>query len=192
MMRVRVITAAVGLAFAAMAFVHAQPAEAKSKYHHVKVHHTIRGSAPIISQLSAKRHSYRHAGGGGSCDGFTRCRCGTTTARYHGLPYNYNGMNLKMARAYYGFPRTSFGVGAVGVAPHHVLTVTGGSDCAHAMVHDDAGDYQRNVCNMTFVSVGGGGYTQTASAAPHRHSRRHRGAEYAENSYTSIEPQAIH
>ena len=194
MMKVRVITAAISLAFATLAFVHAQPAEAKGKLHHqVKVHRVIRDAIPT-NQLSAKRHSYRHhARGGGSCDGFQRCRCGTTAARYYGLPYDYNGWNLKEARAYYNFPHTSFHVGVAGVIPHHVVAITGGSDCAHAMVHDDAGDYQRNVCGMTFVDVrGGGGYTQTASAASRRQGHHHRGAVYAENTYTPVEPQAIH
>lgn len=132
------------------------------------------------NQLSARRHYARR---GGACDGFHRCRCGTTTARYHGLPYNYNGLNLKMARSYYAFPRTSFGIGAVGVRPHHVLTVVGGSDCRSATVHDDAGTYQRNVCGMTFVSVGGGGM-QTASYGrtrrAHKSSRRGGDSQYVQ------------
>lgn len=92
----------------------------------------------------------------GACDGFNRCRCGTTAARHHNLPLNYKGFNLKKASEWRrAFPRTSFHVGAVGVKPHHVLTIVGGSSCQRATVFDDAGTYQRNVCHMTFVSVNG-------------------------------------
>ena len=97
-------------------------------------------------------HAHHHAG---ACDGFHRCRCGTTAAKLHGLPYNYNGYNLKMASEWRrAFPHTSFGPGVVGVKPHHVLTVVAGNDCHSATVRDDAGTYQRNVCGMTFVAVG--------------------------------------
>ena len=110
--------------------------------------------AALLATTAIADAKSRHRGVG-ACDGFHRCRCGTTTARYHGLPYDYKGMNLKKASSYYAFPHTSFRVGAVGVAPHHVLTITGGSDCHSAQVHDDAGDYQRNVCRMTFVAING-------------------------------------
>ncbi len=115
----------------------------------------------LTTTISAKRKYRRHARRGGKCDGFQRCRCGTTAARKHGLSLRYVGAdgrvyNLKKASEYgRAFPHTSFRVGALGVAPHHVLTVVGGSNCRLATVYDDAGTYQRNVCNMTFVSVGG-------------------------------------
>jgi hypothetical protein len=103
----------------------------------------------LVSGAAQARH--RHYG---SCDGFHRCRCGTTAARYHGLPYSYKGFNLKMASEWLrAFPRTVFHVGALGVKPHHVLSIVGGSSCAAATVHDDAGTYRRNVCRMQFVSV---------------------------------------
>ena len=117
------------------------PAEARGRHHvyHHRAHH----------------HYQHHArSGGGACDGFQRCRCGTTAARDHGLPYSYKGFNLKMASEWArAFARTSFHIGAVGVKPHHVLTVTGGSNCSLATVHDDRGTYQRNVCGMTFVAL---------------------------------------
>lgn len=123
----------------ALAALIAFAAPAEAKQHHKGVHHT------------------RHAG---SCDGFIRCRCGTTAARRHGLAYDYNGWNLKMAREYLHFPRTSFQVGAVGVRPdgHHVLTIEGGDSCSKATVYDENGSYQRNVCGFTFVAVNGGGF----------------------------------
>ena len=99
----------------------------------------------------ARHHHPSHSG---ACDGFNRCRCGTTAARLHGLPYNYQGLNLKMAREWYHFPHTGFGVGAVAVYPHHVATIVGGSSCHSATVSDDAGTYERNVCGATFVSIG--------------------------------------
>ncbi|MDO8683960.1 MAG: hypothetical protein Q7N50_10820 [Armatimonadota bacterium] len=57
------------------------------------------------------------------------------------------------------------------MAPHHVLTVEGGSDCRSATVYDDAGTYQRNVCGMTFVAVSGGGFAAPQQTANVRHNR---------------------
>ena len=131
------------------------------RYHGTEVHGTL-------SITITRRHS-------GACDGFHRCRCGTTAARKHGLPYSYNGYNLKMASEWgRAFPTTSFGIGAVGVKPHHVLTIVGGSSCERPTVYDDAGNYQRNVCGMRFVSVSGGGIERTYSAK----SKRRQYAEY--------------
>lgn len=116
------------------------------------------GVAVTPAQASTRHHSRHHhfSKHSGACDGFHRCRCGTTAARRHGLPYAYKGYNLKLASEWpRAFPHTSFGVGVVGVKPHHVLTVVGGSSCQSATVYDDAGTYQRNVCRMTFVSVRG-------------------------------------
>lgn len=124
----------------------------------------------VVDGNSARRH---HAHRGGSCDGFQRCRCGTTAARHFGLPYAYKGFNLKMASEWArAFPHTSFHVGVAGVKPHHVLAVVGGSSCASATVSDDAGTYQRNVCRMTFVEVSGDGFTREASARTRRHHSR--------------------
>ena len=90
---------------------------------------------------------------GGACDGIHRCICGSTQASFFGLPRMFHGHNLweaiEWARA---FPRTSFGVGVVGVKPHHVLRIVGGSSCFSATVSDERGTYQRNVCGMIFVS----------------------------------------
>lgn len=139
----------------------------------------------FTTTISAKRHHRKHrrhyARRGGKCDGFQRCRCGTTAARRHGLAYNHNGWNLKQAIEWRRFPRTSFQIGVVGVQPHHVLTVVGGSSCANATVYDDAGTYQRNVCNMSFHSVSGASFAasnETYSAARVR-VRHHRHVRYA-------------
>ena len=114
----------------------------------------ILASIMILAAITAADARPRHHGG--SCDGIHRCICGSTQARHFGLPRIFNGHNLwqavEWARA---FPRTSFRVGAVGVKPHHVLRVVGGSDCRSATVSDERGTYQRNVCGMTFVSVNG-------------------------------------
>ena len=142
-------------------------------------------------------HSYHNTRyshhGGGSCDGFQRCRCGTTAARLNGLPYDYNGLNLKKASTWYALPHTGFGVGAVAVYPHHVATIVGGSDCHAATVHDDAGVYQRNVCGATYVSASGGGFggkqTTTVSAHGHRHARYR---EYAAAFETQPDRMSIH
>lgn len=119
---------------------------------------------------------------GGSCDGFHRCRCGVTAARLAGLPLNYNGMNLKMARTYYQFPRTSCHAGAIGIPhAHHVYTVRTCNGDGTAVVTDDAGTYTRSVRGNVFVDANGNGTTRTASAKSHR--RHHRMA--------SIEPQPV-
>ena len=95
--------------------------------------------------------------GGGACDGFQRCRCGVTAAHNFGIPYAFKGFNLKLAWEWTrAFPHTSFHPGVAGVKPHHVLQVVGGPNCANATVRDERGTYQRNVCGMTFVAVGGG------------------------------------
>ena len=142
--------------------------------------HAAKPAAGIKHEPRADRRR-QYARRGGKCDGFQRCRCGTTAARKHGLAYNHNGWNLKMAIEWRRFPRTSFQIGAVGVRPHHVLTIVGGSSCASATVYDDAGTYQRNVCNMSFHSVTGASVVasnETYSARPHnrryrvRHARR--------------------
>ena len=113
--------------------------------------------------FSGKRHHYRHYSRRGSCDGFHRCRCGTTQAAHFGLPLNYRGLNLKMASAWYHFPRTSLQAGAVGVRPHHVYRVVQVTGPGRAIVSDDAGTYERRVGGDTFVSVNGGTITASAS-----------------------------
>jgi hypothetical protein len=96
-----------------------------------------------------------------ACDGVTGCRCGTVAAREAGLPLNYNGLNLKMARSYYAFPRTSCHAGAVGIPhAHHVYTVRQCNGDGTALVYDDAGTYTRMVSRDVFVSVTGGGSVQ--------------------------------
>ena len=108
--------------------------------------------------------SAAEARGRGKCDGFHRCRCGTTAARHFGKPYNYNGWNLKQARVWKNFPRTSFRVGVAGVVEHHVLAIVGGDTCSRATVYDDAGTYTRNVCHMTFVDPNGNAARRASSA----------------------------
>ena len=118
----------------------------------VKIMAVAAAALLTVATSSAEARRYHHRGG--ACDGFQRCRCGTTAARLNGLPYDYNGMNLKKADTWYGFQHTSFRAGAVAVYPHHVATITGGDSCSSATVHDDAGVYQRNVCGATFVTPG--------------------------------------
>lgn len=138
-------------------------------------------SPPTQTQLSAPTTSEDYSARRTTCDGFIRCRCGTTAARRHGLPYVWNGHNMKKASTWGSgiFPQVSFQVGAIGVKPHHVLTVEGGSSCEHATVSDETGTYTRNVCNMRFFSPSGSNFasveprrsrtTHTASARSHRH-----------------------
>ena len=121
---------------------------------------TIAIAAALLAVLSSSAEAkHRHHRIGGSCDGIHRCRCGTTAADKHGLPWMYNGFNLKRAVEWTrAFPRTSFQIGAVGYVRHggpsgHVFTVTGGDSCRNAMVYDDAGNYARNVCGATFMQI---------------------------------------
>lgn len=142
------------------------------RHRHSYRHHSWRRHRVVDANGNRSRRTHYARRGGGKCDGFQRCRCGTTAARKHGLPYDYNGWNLKMASEWRRFPSTTFHVGAVGVKPHHVLTIVGGSSCASATVYDDAGTYQRNVCSMSFHSVSGGGM-QPTNYSTRRHHRRH-------------------
>lgn len=124
-------------------------------------------------QFSARR---------GSCDGYHRCRCGTVAASLHGLPVNYHGLNLKMARSYYAFPRTTCHAGAVGIPhAHHVYTVVQCNGDGTAVVHDDAGTYTRRVAGNTFVSVSGGGGERVYAARSHQ--RRHYARRHYRNRY---------
>jgi hypothetical protein len=85
------------------------------------------------------------------CDGFHRCRCGVTAARHAGLPLDYHGMNLKQARTWYRFPRTTCHAGAVGIPhAHHVFTVVE-CDGNSVRVVDDAGNYVRPIGRTIFV-----------------------------------------
>lgn len=181
-MNLRIITVVLAALVALTTFTSADAKPQKTTH---KIQRVIRDVTPVFAgdltqQLSAKRRHYSRRGGG-SCNGFDRCRCGTTAARHFNLPYDYNGMNLKMARVWKGFTHTTFRVGVAGVVDHHVLAVTGGSSCAAAQVHDDAGDYTRNVCHMTFVipGSGGGGYASNEGRRG-RHQQR-----FAENSYNN-------
>lgn len=96
------------------------------------------------------------------CDGIHRCRCGTTQARHFGLPRNYHGCNLAMAREWKRcFPRTSAHAGAVGYTHgtgptgHVFRIVDNSSGCGNALVTDDRGTYRRNICRAVFVDPNG-------------------------------------
>ena len=169
-------------------------ADARHRYKHHKKPTLITDRLPVIADangnqaikysitFSGKRHYRRHARGG--CDGFHRCRCGTTQAAHFGLPLNYRGLNLKMASAWYHFPRTSLQAGAVGVRPHHVYRVVQVTGPGRAIVSDDAGTYERRVGGDTFVSVNGGTITASASRHHRRYSRhRHYQLAYQYSAY---------
>jgi hypothetical protein len=138
-------------------------------------------SVGVTMILIALLNGAEARGRSGACDGYNRCRCGVTAARYNGVAVNYNGFNLKRAVEWIrAFPRTMFQAGAVGYVSHggpsgHVFTVVNGSNCASATVHDDKGTYQRNVCHATFVAVhGGGAFIAAKGAVPRvRHARSH-------------------
>lgn len=96
----------------------------------------------------------------GPCDGFSRCRCGTTQARYFHLPYIYRGHNLKQAIGWKrAFPHVA--APAVGLVVYqrnggptgHVSRITAYSGGCTATVTDDAGTYERNICKWGAVYV---------------------------------------
>jgi hypothetical protein len=95
----------------------------------------------------------------GRCDGFHGCRCGVTAARQAGLPYNYQGVNLKQAIGWLVFRRTEPRPGAVGYVRRggltgHVFTVVSYSGGPTATVVDDAGTYERSIRGAVFVEPG--------------------------------------
>jgi hypothetical protein len=147
--------------------------------------------ATLASPAQARHHhyktSYHHSSSRGACDGFHRCRCGTTQAAHFGLPLNYRGHNLKLAAEWgRAFPRTGFHAGAVGVRPHHVLRVIQVTGPSTAIVADDAGTYERNVSGFAFVSVTGGGDNSTYSARSHHRYKHHRYTQQV--AYTDYQP----
>ena len=88
----------------------------------------------------------------GSCDGIHRCRCGSTQANYFGLPRVYKGFNLWRAVEWKrAFPRTTAHAGAVmyqhgGGPSGHVSRIVEVTGKCRAIVADDAGRYERNLC----------------------------------------------
>jgi hypothetical protein len=95
----------------------------------------------------------------GRCDGFHGCRCGATAAREAGLPYVFQGVNLKQAIGWLAFRRTDVKPGDVGYVRRggrtgHVFTVVTYSGGSTATVKDDKGTYVRNIRNATFVIPG--------------------------------------
>lgn len=146
----------------------------------------------VLTELSAKRHHYRTGlRRYGACDGFQRCRCGVTAANYAGISYNFNGWNLKRAREWLNFPRTSPHSGAVGYVRKggpsgHVFTIVSYSGGSTATVYDDRGTYERNISNAIFVSPSGGSFASndTGRRGSKRH-RRNNDASYAGYTYAN-------
>ena len=97
----------------------------------------------------------------GLCDGIHRCRCGSTQAHHFGLPRIFKGHNLWQASEWLrAFPRTTAHAGVVmyqrgGGPTGHVSRLVSEPVGCKAMVADDAGRYERNICQRgaRFVSV---------------------------------------
>ena len=156
-------------------------------------------AAVFFATSADAHHIKRHHSHIGSCDGIHRCRCGTTAADKHGLPWNYNGFNLKRAVEWtHAFTHTTFQVGAVGYVRHggpsgHVFTVVGGSNCQRATVYDDAGTYKRNVCGATFLSVSNYSSAPVNRQALSRHIARGRGNQESHRATKFLDPgQPVH
>lgn len=115
----------------------------------------------------------------GRCDGVHGCRCGVTAARRHGLPLDYNGYNLKQAVQWKrAFPQTSAAPGMVvyqhGLGPTgHVATIESMTDRCTALVSDETGRYERDICKGGAVVVDPHG--SAAQASPMAPPARGRG-----------------
>jgi hypothetical protein len=109
----------------------------------------------VANPVQARHH---HSG---SCDGIHRCRCGSTQARHFGLPRIFKGHNLWRAIEWTrAFPHTVAHAGVVmyqhgGGPSGHVSRLVSDPVGCTAMVADDAGQYERNICTRgaQFVSV---------------------------------------
>jgi len=130
----------------------------------------------LASPALAARHHAR-----GACDGIHRCVCGTTQANHFGLPWTYNGHNLKQAREWTrAFPHTTIHAGAVGYQrgggpTGHVFRVVAYNGGCTATVADERGTYERDVCSRgaTFMNVGGLGATYSARRTTSHTTRHH-------------------
>lgn len=102
-------------------------------------------------------HARPQSRGDGNCDYWIArgLGCGCTVARLLGLPWNYKGLNLRMAAVWFAFPHTSAHVGAVAIwtYPHaHVELVS----AVHGNTFDSRGTVNfRGVPlqRVTFVDV---------------------------------------
>lgn len=95
----------------------------------------------------------------GPCDGIHRCTCGSTQARHFKLPRFYKGHNLWRAVEWKrAFPRASLAPGVVvyqrgGGPSGHVSRVVRVISRCRAIVADERGTYERNVCSRGAVYV---------------------------------------
>lgn len=95
----------------------------------------------------------------GACDGIHRCICGSTQARYYGLPRIVNGHNLWQAAEWpRAFPHTTAHAGAVmyqhgGGPTGHVSRIVQVTGTCTALVVDETGQYERNICIRRAVFV---------------------------------------
>lgn len=95
----------------------------------------------------------------GRCDGIHGCKCGSTQTRHYHLPRNFNGHNLWRAVEWiHAFPRTIASAGAVVYQRHggpsgHVSRIVRLTSSCHAIVADDRGEYERDICSRGAVYV---------------------------------------
>lgn len=95
----------------------------------------------------------------GNCDGIHRCTCGSTQTRHFGLPRMYKGYNLWQAREWpRAFPRTSPAPGVViyqrgGGPTGHVSRIVSLLDKCRAVVADERGKYERDICSRGAIFV---------------------------------------
>jgi hypothetical protein len=110
----------------------------------------------MILTIPAAEARHRHHG---SCDGIHRCRCGSTQAAHFGFPRIYHTHNLWRAIEWvHAFPRTTAHAGVVmyqhgGGPSGHVSRLVSDPVGCTAMVADDAGRYERNICSRGAMFV---------------------------------------
>lgn len=118
----------------------------------------------LIAMISVADARPRHARvSHGACDGIHRCVCGSTQTRHFGLPRIVRGHNLWQAAAWpKAFARTSARPGVVmyqrgGGPTGHVSRIVELRGACRALVADERGQYEQNICSRgaIFVAVNG-------------------------------------
>src|SRR5260221_4891861 len=126
----------------------------------------------VISTISLIATPSEARRSGSLCNGIDRCRCGSTQARYFGLPRMVNGHNLWQAREWArAFPHTTAHAGAVmyqhgGGPTGHVSRIVSVNGTCTATVADERGQYERNICIRGAVFVDPNGNSVAFAQAP--------------------------
>jgi hypothetical protein len=110
-----------------------------------------------------------------ACNGITGCTCGSTQARYFGLPRMVNGHNLWQAIEWTrAFPHTTLHIGAVmyrhgGGPTGHVSRVVAINDGCNITVSDERGEHPDKSCGRGNVFVDPSGNSAVAKVEKPRY-----------------------